>query len=167
MNPLTEQQLRDSLVNATRSERQRLLAPDLAEVAWDRLDYLGWRDRKQPLAAYVVTWVDDAPVGVLLRASERTGPRRAAMCAWCEDVVETRDVQLYVAKRGGAAGRKGDTIGTLVCSDFRCSRNARRRPTLAEAGSDDDGVRAAIVERRVDAVRAHVRRFVDEVRRTA
>ncbi|GAA1722507.1 FBP domain-containing protein [Isoptericola hypogeus] len=167
MNPLTEQQLRDSLVNATRSERQRMIVPDLAELAWDRLDYLGWRDRKQPLSAYAVTWIDDAPVGVLLRAAERTGPRRAAMCAWCEDVVETRDVQLYVAKRGGAAGRKGDTIGTLICTDFGCSRNARRRPTLAEAGRDDDAVRAAIVERRVAGLRERARRFLDEVRSTA
>ncbi|MGF0114868.1 FBP domain-containing protein [Promicromonospora sp. Marseille-Q5078] len=167
MNPLTEQQLHASLVNATRSERQRMIVPDLAELDWDRLDYLGWRDRKQPLSAYVVTWIDDEPVGVLLRAAERTGPRRAAMCAWCEDVVETRDVQLFVAKRGGAAGRKGDTVGTLVCSDFRCSRNARRRPTLAEAGRDDPEVRAAIVERRVDSLRERTRRFLDEVRRTA
>ncbi|MFE7404986.1 FBP domain-containing protein [Isoptericola sp. NPDC057559] len=167
MNPLTEKQLRDSLVNATRSERQRLLPPDLAEVRWDRLEYLGWRDRKQPLAAYVVTWVDDTPVGVLLRSNDGTGRRRAAMCAWCEDVVATNDVQLYVAKRGGAAGRNGDTIGTLICNEFHCSRNARRRPTFAEAGSDDEGVRAAIIERRVDSLRDRVRRFLDEVRRTA
>lgn len=171
MTPLTEQQLRASLVNATRSERQRMIVPDLAEVDWDRLEYLGWRDRKQPLSAYVVTTLDDAPdaepVGVLLRAAERTGPRRAAMCAWCEDVVETSDVQLFVAKRGGAAGRKGDTIGTLICSDFRCSRNARRRPTLAEAGRDDPAVREAIVERRVAALREHTRKFLTEVRSTA
>ncbi|HWV78664.1 MAG TPA: FBP domain-containing protein [Isoptericola sp.] len=170
MNPLTEQQLRASLVNATRSERQRMIVPDLAEVDWDRLDYLGWRDRKQPLAAYVVMTLDDAPdaepVGVLLRATERTGPRRAAMCAWCEDVVETRDVQLFVARRGGAAGRKGDTVGTLICGDFRCSRNVRRRPSLAEAGRDDDAVRRAIVERRVAALHEHARAFLDEVRRT-
>ena len=170
MTPLTEQQLRASLVNATRSERQRMIVPDLDAVDWDRLDYLGWRDRKQPLAAYVVMPLDDAPdaepVGVLLRATERTGPRRAAMCAWCEDVVATRDVQLFVARRGGAAGRKGDTVGTLICGDFRCSRNVRRRPSLAEAGRDDDAVRRAIVERRVAALREHARAFLDEVRRT-
>ncbi|MCA5894068.1 FBP domain-containing protein [Isoptericola sp. NEAU-Y5] len=166
MSPLTDKQIRDSLVNATRSERQRMILPDLDTLGWDRLDYLGWRDRKQPLSAYVVMWVDDVPVGMLLRAAERTGPRRAVMCAWCEDVVETRDVQLYVARRGGAAGRKGDTLGTLVCSDFRCSRNVRRRPTLAEAGSDDDGVRALIVERRVASLRRRSRRFLDEVRST-
>ncbi|CAM3415278.1 FBP domain-containing protein [Isoptericola cucumis] len=167
MNPLTEKQLRDSLVNATRSERQRMIVPDLDEVPWDSLEYLGWRDRKQPLSAYVVMWIDDVPVGMLLRATERTGPRRAVMCAWCEDVVETSDVQLYVARRAGAAGRKGDTIGTLVCSDFRCSRNVRRRPTLAEAGSDDAAVRAAIVERRVEGLQERAGRFVAEVRSTA
>lgn len=169
MTPLTEPQIRDSLVNATRSERQRMLLPDLDTVAWDRHEYLGWRDRKQPLAAYVVTWFDgaEAPTGILLRANEQSGPRRRALCAWCEDVVETADVQLYVARRAGAAGRKGNTIGTLICSDFRCSRNVRRRPTLAESGSDDDAVRAAIVERRVAGLIERTRRFVDEVRSTA
>ncbi|WP_166844365.1 FBP domain-containing protein [Isoptericola sp. BMS4] len=167
MNPLTDKQIRDSLVNATRSERQRMILPDLDSLDWDRLEYLGWRDRKQPLAAYVVLEVDDAPVGIILRASDRTGPRSRALCSWCEDVVETRDVQLYVARRAGPAGRKGDTIGTLICTDFRCSRNARRRPTHAEVGVDDDDARAAVVERRVAALRERSRRFLDEVRRTA
>ena len=166
MNPLTEQQIRASLVNATRSERQRMIVPDLAELRWDRLDYLGWRDRKQPLAAYAVVKLDDEPVGIILRAPG-TSSRRAAMCAWCEEVGDGNDTSLYVARRAGAPGRQGNTIGTLVCSDFRCSRNVRRRPTLAEAGSDDDAARAAVVERRVLGLRERSRRFVEQVRSTA
>ncbi|MCK0116103.1 treble-clef zinc-finger protein [Isoptericola sp. CG 20/1183] len=166
MNPLDEQQIRASLVNATRSERQRMILPELAEVRWDRLDYLGWRDRKQPLAAYAVTEVDGEPVGIILRAPE-TSSRRAAMCAWCEDVADGNDTSLYVARRAGAPGRKGNTIGTLICTDFRCSRNVRRRPTLAEAGFDDDVARAAVVERRIDGLRERTRRFLEEVRSTA
>lgn len=167
MNPLTEKQLRACFVNASRREAAQATLPDLDALRWDRLEYLGWRDRKAPLAAYVVVELDDEPVGVLLRSGDATkGTRRRAVCAWCEDVVETDDVSLYVARRGGALGRRGDTIGTLICTEFRCSRNVRRTPTRAEAGSDLDSVREQIVERRVAGLRERSARFVAEVLRT-
>lgn len=168
MQSLTEQQIRAGFVNATRREVAQATMPDLSALHWDRLDYLGWRDRRAPLSAYVVLEHDDGPVGILLRAGDRAGAtRRRAVCAWCADVVETDDVSLYVARRAGAAGRKGDTIGTLICTDFQCSRNVRRPPTRIEAGSDVEAVRRQLVERRIGDLRERSRAFVDGVLRTA
>ncbi|GIG27395.1 FBP domain-containing protein [Cellulomonas denverensis] len=166
MRALTEQQIRSAFVNASRREAAQATLPDLASLDWDRLDYLGWQDRKAPLSSYVVAEVDGEPVAVLLRAAERTGKRRKAVCAWCEDVVATDDVGLYVARRGGAAGRKGDTIGTLICSDFRCSQNVRRTPTRSEAGNASEEERAMIVELRIAGLRERSEKFLREVART-
>ena len=129
MRPLTERQIRASFVNASKREAADATLPDLDAVAWDRLDYLGWRDRRAPLAAYVVVELDDEPVGVLLRATDKGGRRRKAVCQWCADIVVTDDVTLYVARRGGASGKAGNTIGTLICTEFLCSQNVRRPPT--------------------------------------
>ena len=161
MNPLTESQIRTSFVNCSRREAAGLTLPDLSAPQWDRLDYLGWVDRKAPLRAYVVLTLDDAFVGLALRAPDDPGSRRRAVCAWCEDVTATDDVSLYVARRAGAAGRKGDTIGTLICTRFECSRNVRRRPTLVEAGQDP----AAVVQRRIQGLRERSTRFAREVLR--
>ena len=166
MNPLTEKQIRSSFVNASKREAADATLPDLAAVAWDRLDYLGWRDRRAPLSAYVVVPVDDEPVGVLLRASDKGGRRKKAVCQWCADVVATDDVTLYVARRAGASGKAGNTIGTLICTDFVCSRNVRRPPTRSEVGDDAEAMRELIVERRVAELRERSARFVDEVRST-
>lgn len=163
MHALTEKQIRNAFVNASRREANQATLPDLDALDWDRLDYLGWRDRKAPLSAYVVLEVEEEPVGVLLRASEGTRARRRAVCAWCEDVVVTDDVTLYVARRGGASGRRGNTIGTLLCTDFLCSANVRRPPTRTEAGSDVESVREEIVARRVAGLRERSTRFVREV----
>ncbi|ACQ81971.1 conserved hypothetical protein [Beutenbergia cavernae DSM 12333] len=169
MNPLTEKQIRDSFVNASRREVANAVLPDLGALRWDRLDYLGWRDRKAALVAYVVLELDGAPVGVRLRAADPGAGRvrRRAVCAWCEDIVVTDDVTLYVARRGGAAGRRGDTIGTLICTEFRCSQNVRRPPTSAEAGSNVEAVRVEMVERRTAHLREASTRFAREVLRTA
>ncbi len=169
MHPLTEKQIRASFVNASRREAAQAALPVLSDLDWDRLDYLGWRDRKAPLLAYAVvpgTAPDGGPTSVLLRASDPVGRlRRSGVCAWCEDVVHTEDVSLYVARRAGASGRRGNTVGTLLCTGFACSRNVRRRPTLAETGRDDDELRVAIVERRIDGLRERSARFVAEVLR--
>ncbi|MBD8058190.1 FBP domain-containing protein [Cellulomonas sp. JH27-2] len=166
MNPLTEKQIRSCFVNASKREANDATLPHLDEVRWDRIDYLGWRDRKAPLSSYVVVELDDGPVGVLLRANDAARGRRKAVCAWCEDVVETDDVSLYVARRGGAAGRRGDTIGTLICTEFRCSRNVRRTPTRAEVGDSAEGAKEQIIERRIAGLRERSSRFVEEIRRT-
>ena len=168
MTPLTEKQIRASFVNASRREAAQATLPDLDALPWDRLDYVGWRDRKAPLAAYVVLEIDDEPTGVLLRSADPSAgrARRKSVCAWCEDVIVTDDVTLYVARRAGAAGRRGNTIGTLICTDFLCSQNVRRPLTRAEAGSNLESVREQILERRVAGLRERSERFVNEVLRT-
>jgi hypothetical protein len=162
MNPLTEQQIRTSFVNCSRREAAQLTLPtDLADLRWDYLDYLGWIDRRAPLRAYVVLTVEETLVGVTLRSPEAAARRRRAMCVWCEDVNATNDASMYVARRSGAAGRKGDTIGTLICTNFECSRNVRRTPTIVEAGLDPAG----LVQRRIEGLRARSLRFAREVLR--
>ncbi|ANC31792.1 Fibronectin-binding protein (FBP) [Isoptericola dokdonensis DS-3] len=166
VNPLTEKQIRASFVNASQREAKQATLPDLADVDWDRLDYLGWIDRKAPLAAYVVAEVDGEVVGILLRAADaKSGRGRKGMCAWCEDVVDDADVSLYVARRAGASGKAGNSVGTLVCTDFGCSRNVRRRPLAFEVGSDPER-RAAFVQGRIDGLRERSSRFLAEVSST-
>jgi hypothetical protein len=166
MQPLTEKQVRACFVNASKREAADATLPDLDAVAWDTIDYLGWRDRRAPLAAYVVVEVDDEPVGVLLRATDKGGKRKKAVCQWCADVVVTDDVTLYVAKRGGASGKNGNTIGTLICTDFICSQNVRRPPTRSEVGDDAEAMREYVVERRIAELRERSATFVAEVRST-
>lgn len=136
MRPLTEAELRDCFVNTSRRETAQASVPPLDLVDWDSREVLGWRDEKRPGISYVV--LEDAeglPRGIMLRPGAATGPRKKALCSWCEDVTATDDVVMYIARRAGAAGRRGDTVGTLICSDFACSRNVRRAPSLAEIGA--------------------------------
>ncbi|GIG38576.1 FBP domain-containing protein [Cellulomonas phragmiteti] len=166
MIPLTEKQIRAAFVNASRREANEATLPDLASLDWDRLDYLGWRDRRAPLSAYAVLDLAGTPTGVLLRAADAPRVRRRTVCAWCEDVVVTDDVTMYVARRGGASGKRGNTIGTLICTEFTCSRNVRRVPTRTEAGSDAESLREQIVARRVAGLRERSARFVAEIAST-
>ena len=163
VKPLTENEIRSSFVNASKREVAQASLPDLGGLDWERLEYLGWRDTKRPLG-YAVVVIDEAPRGVILRAAPPAtalgGRRRSAICAWCEDPIETKDVSLYVAKRGGAAGRNGDTVGTLICTEFVCSSNVRRKPTFTELGSDDPLARELFIERRVEGLKQRCAKFV-------
>ncbi|WP_295119721.1 FBP domain-containing protein [uncultured Leifsonia sp.] len=158
MLPLTDARIRASFVNASQRERKELTLPDLDAQRWDDLDFLGWRDRKNPNLGYVVAEVDGEPVGVLLRKAEG-GVRSRPQCSWCEDVHLPNEVVFFIAKRAGAAGRKGDTLGTLVCAEFQCSANVRKRAPLAYVGFDVEAAR----QHRIDALREHVDTFVRRV----
>lgn len=160
MRTLTDSQIRDSFLNASRSERKNMSLPaDLDQLAWDDIDFLGWKDPKFPNIGYVVVDLDGEPVGLLLRQTE-TRARSRPQCSWCADVQLPNDVVLYAAKRAGDAGRRGDTVGTLICEHFECSRNVRRLPPSAYLGFDREAAR----DRRIEALRQHVQGFVRDIR---
>lgn len=163
MNPLTEAEIRDSFVNASKREKREATLPKLDELRWERLDALGWQDAKRPQLAYIVVELDDGPVGVMLRTAPPSKLRRRMLCSWCQDTVTADDAMLYVASRAGAAGRKGNTIGTSICASFGCSANVRRTPTASEVGSDDPADRERWTQRRIEVLRERSRHFVGEV----
>jgi hypothetical protein len=140
MHPLNEQQIRSSLVNTTRRETNQAVLPDLAQVSWARLDYLGWHDLKGPLESYVVLEVGNEEVGgevtggvvvgIALRAAPRSGVRRKGLCAWCQDIVSTAEVSMFVARRAGPLGRRGNT---------RRKADLRGLPLLAQRATHPPG----------------------------
>ena len=159
MRPIDERTIRASFINASRKEVATLTMPaDLADIDFDKLDYLGWTDPKMPRRAYVVAWIDDTPVGVLLQRAEQRVLARA-QCSWCEDVTLRNDVQLFVARKTGAAGRKCDSIGVLTCAEFGCSHTVRMLPPLAYQGYDRELAR----EMRMLRLQEHVTGFLREV----
>lgn len=143
MLPVSENDIRASFVNATRKELSELSIPAVAD--FDRLDYLGWRDPRYAKRAWLVAPTANGLVGVVLRQAD-VDPRRRAQCSWCQDVTLPNDVVLYSARRAGNAGRKGDSLGTLVCMNFQCSANVRKRPPVAYLGFDVEAARLERIE---------------------
>lgn len=140
MLPLDDAVIRASFVNPTRKELAELALPDLADITWANLDYLGWRDPKFAKRAWIVVPVADELVGVVLKQAD-ADPRRRAQCSWCQDVTLPNDVVLYGARRAGHGGRNGNTLGTLVCESFQCSKNVRMLPPSAYLGFDREAAR--------------------------
>ena len=159
MLPLTEKQLQTSFINASQREVKNIAYPDLTDLDWDRLDYLGWRDRKVPGIGYVVIELDGEPTGILLRQTD-SKTRSRAQCSWCEDVTLPNDVVLFGAKRSGQAGRNGNTVGTLICDEFQCSANVRKLPPVAYLGFDVEAARL----QRIENLRLRADRFIRDIR---
>jgi hypothetical protein len=163
MLPITESDIRASFVNASQREVRDLRLPEgFAELRWDRLDFLGWRDPKAPQRGNVVIPVGDRLIGVLLQQAG-TAPRSRAQCTWCQDVRLPAPVVFYSARRAGAAGRNGNTIGTLVCTDFECSANVRKPRPIPYLGFDPDAATAQLL----DDLRTRVAAFAADVASTA
>lgn len=160
MFALTEKTIRSSFINVSLRERNSLVVPaDLAEVDWRARDYYGWRDPKTPLLGFVVAELDGEAVGLQLRQAEQP-TRSRPQCSWCCDVTLPNDVVLFSARRAGKAGRAGNTVGTLLCAGFECSRNVRRLDPPPYLGFDA----AAARDRRIDALRTHVDGFFRDLR---
>jgi hypothetical protein len=161
MLSLDEKTIRASFVNASRKEVSDLtFRSGFAELDWEALDYVGWRDPKFARRAYAIVPLDEGPVGIIFSQAE-TAPRARAQCSWCQDVSRPNDVLFFSARRAGPAGRKGDTVGTLICADFECSTNVRRMPRIAYLGFDVDAARS----QRISELRSRSSGFASDLLR--
>lgn len=135
MRPLSETEIRASIVNGTEAELAHFELPvEVLLAEWERLDAIAWRDRKARQRGYLVTIIDDEPVGIVLRAAEAPMSRhRAAICNLCHTQQPADQVVLFSARRAGPAGANGDSVGTYLCSDLSCQENVRLHTPLAPA----------------------------------
>lgn len=164
MKPLSADDIRECIVNASRGEVDRMPLPGLHEVMWEQREYLGWRDPRAPLRGYLVHWVGDRPVGIVLRASSgRMSPGISAMCSLCRTAQPSDQVRLYTAPLAGQAGRDGSTIGTYICADLACSLIIRIVPPPSAVQPDP----AAVVAARAEGLLERVRSFTADVAKTA
>jgi hypothetical protein len=170
VHALTELEIRRSLVNCSRSEAADATLPrDLDQLDWACLDVLGWRDPRAPLRGYLVHRMVDAAdgrpaVGLALRAADtRMSSRRSAMCLLCHAVQSAAAVSLFTARRVGAAGRNGNTVGTYVCADLQCAARVRAVPAPARSLPED--LQAVAVEENVAGLRQRLRSFTADVLR--
>lgn len=161
MQKFSTDDIRRSFVNASRSEVKAINFPsNFDELDWDQLDYFGWRDPKMPQRGYLVSPSESGLIGIALRAPEGgSGRIRKVICDLCRDVRSETDVYMYVARRAGHAGREGNTVGTLICSDFRCSRNVRVEVPPSRRHTDWETMRA----NQIAALTERTTKFVDRV----
>ncbi|WP_040868067.1 FBP domain-containing protein [Nocardia exalbida] len=157
MEPVTERDIRSSFVNCSKGEAKRLPVPrDLDERPWADLDFLGWSDPSFPGRGYLVVPQDDRLVGVALRhATGGTG--RAQMCAICLTTHTGGGVSLMTAHKAGESGRRGNSVGTYMCTDLACSLYARnkKRPALGSRYRED-----LTPEEKVERVRDNLNTFL-------
>jgi hypothetical protein len=164
VKPLTEDEIRGSIVNASKGEATRMPLPGLHEVLWAEREYLGWRDPGAPLRGYLVHWMDDRPVGIVLRASSvRMRAGISAMCSLCRTSQPSDQVTLFSAARAGQAGRDGNTIGTYICADLACSLLIRITPPKLPMQPDP----AEIVSRKAEGLLSRVQNFTADILNTA
>jgi hypothetical protein len=160
MKALLEKDLRESFVNCSKGEAKRLVVPrDLAEQPWEQLDFLGWRDPGAPDRAYLVAERDGELLGVVLRSAQAQA-NRPTMCTFCLTTHPGQGVALLTARKAGASGREGNSVGTYVCSDLACSLYVRGTKTPPPGGRLKESLSPeAVVER----TRANVFSFLDRV----
>ena len=161
---LSETDIRASFVNATKGEIARIPLPGLHEVLWSDREYLGWRDHGAPLRGYLVHWVNERPVGVVLRASSVSmRPGISAMCSLCRTPQPSDQVTLFSAARAGEAGRNGNSVGTYICADLACSLIIRITPPKLPMQPDPE----EIVARRALGLLERVNNFTADIMKTA
>jgi hypothetical protein len=158
MRALTEEEVRDSFVNADADERRMAAMPvDFLLVDWDHVDFLAWRDPRTRGRGYILTERDGEPTGIVMRAAEGSSRVRSAMCNLCHTMQPADQVSMFTARKAGRAGDAGDSVGTYICADLSCHENVRLAMPLAPLE-----IRAS-VDRRIDGTTRRTEAFVERV----
>lgn len=161
MQPLVEHELRESFGNATEAELAQLSLPVRFFVTeWAHLDAFAWRDPRIPARGYLVTELDGAPAGIVLRAAATNGSHhRAAICNLCHTQQPADQVVLFSARRAGAAGERGDSVGTYMCADLACQETVR----LGRPAAPSEVLPSVQELERIEGLARRTRAFVADV----
>ena len=162
MKPLTDADIRHSIVNASSVDAARIPLPGLHEVVWSEREYLGWRDPGSPQRGYLSYWRDGRPVSLVLRASESRLRGGSAICSLCNTPQPAGQVTMFTAARAGEAGERGDSIGTYICADLACSLLIRIAPPQYEMQPSPDVVVATRATRLAERVDNFVSRVLED-----
>ncbi|MFD7919130.1 FBP domain-containing protein [Streptomyces sp. NPDC059740] len=163
MDPMTDQEIRASFVNCSKGEASRLSLPaGLAGLPWADLDFLGWRDPGAPDRGYLVAPREQGPVGVTLRAPQnvRRSFTKTTVCSLCLTGHPGSGVALLAARRAGAAGRQGNTVGVHVCADLACPLYLRGRKQSALTSRYEESLS---VEEKLARLDGNLQAFLDRV----
>ncbi|KQM80620.1 FBP domain-containing protein [Agromyces sp. Leaf222] len=127
MQALTEAEVRGALRNASPGELAQLSLPvSFFVTEWAHLDAFAWRDPRISGRGYLVTELDGSPVGVVLRTPSPGGSHhRAAICNLCHTQQPADQVAMVSARKAGAAGERGDSVGVYMCTDLACQDTVR------------------------------------------
>ncbi|MBM7091384.1 FBP domain-containing protein [Streptomyces sp. NPDC012461] len=163
MRPLTEQDIRSSFINCSKGEAKRLAVPrDLGERPWADLDFLGWRDPGAPDRSHLVTERDGRLVGVALRFQPaRRGFLHRSMCSLCLTTHPRGGVSLMTARKAGAAGREGNSVGAYMCTDLACSLYLRGLKVPESGGRFEESL---TLEEQIARTRGRLFAFLDALR---
>jgi hypothetical protein len=160
MQPLTEDEIRSSFVNAPRDTLERMPLPGLHETVWEEREYLGWLDPTFAQRGYIVYWRGGKPFGIVLRSATSSMSRGiSAMCSLCRTHQPGNQVSLFTVPKAGEAGRNGNTIGTYICSDLACSTIIRILPPPSAFLPDPE----AVVDTRSSGLLARLDNFTSEL----
>lgn len=162
MRSLTEHDIRNSFVNCSKGEAKRLSVPrDLAERPWDDLDFLGWRDPGAPDRSYLVAEREGRLVGLAMRfQTAQRGFLQRSMCSLCLTTHPRGGVSLMTARKAGAAGREGNSVGAYMCTDLACSLYLRGKK-VPESGTRFD--ESLTLQEQIVRTRGHLAAFLDKV----
>ena len=161
MQALVESDIRESFGNASDAELAQLSLPhDFLLIEWAHLDAFAWRDPRIAARGYLVTELDGSPVGVVLRAASSNGSHhRAAICNLCHTQQPADQVVMFSARRAGAAGERGDSVGTYMCSDLMCQETVR----LGRPAAPSEVLPSVHELERIEGLARRTRAFVADV----
>lgn len=165
VRPISESAVRKSFVNCSKGEATRLGLPrDFAELPWNDLDFLGWRDPGAPERGYLVAEHDGRLVGVALRATSGAarGFTARSICTLCKTTRTGGGVGLLSARRTGEAGRNGNTVGEYICTDLACSLYIRGKKVSVGDPLDE----TLDLEAKIARLRRGLGAFLDKITST-
>ncbi|MER5428238.1 FBP domain-containing protein [Streptomyces sp. NPDC002588] len=162
MKALTESDIRDSFINCSKGEAKRLSLPrELDRLPWEELDFLGWRDPGAPDRSCLAVERQGRVMAVTLRfPSSRRGSPHRSMCSLCLTIHPGGGVSLMTARKAGAAGREGNSVGLYMCTDLACSLYVRGRKVPERGGRFEESL---TLEEQITRTTGNLYAFLDKL----
>ncbi len=112
-----------------KKSRRKLYLPNLENIDWENLDFLGWIHPSGHLG-YIVYEFENNLIGLILERNRPLQSSGIKMCSLCYSLHMSSGVRLFTYKID-----KNNSIGDYFCTDSQCSLYIRG---IKKVGNEND-----------------------------
>ena len=151
MRPLSREEILQAF---SKKERKKVKLPEIDEIDWENLDFLGWIHPSGHLG-YVVYEFPSGLRGIILERSTSVVGHGIRMCSWCYTLNTASKVRLFTYRIPGT----NITIGNYLCADLQCSLYIRKlkEPLVAQMQE------SLTISQKIERCKQNVEKFFNKI----
>jgi len=150
MNKLTKNEIVNSF---SKKDIKKLKLPDLDNIDWENIDYLGWIHRSRHIG-YIVYLLNKKLIGIFLNITKTKQDNKYKQCSLCMTQHTGAGISLFTK-----ADRNHNSKGNYICANLDCGLYLRNKKDILAIQMQENITK----EQKLERYLKNLKQFINDI----